>query len=326
MKIYSMTATFGKLQHETLTLQPGLNIVHAPNEWGKSTWCAFLVAMLYGMETRTHTTRTALADKDRYAPWSGAPMSGRIDLNWNGKDITIERRSKGRSVFSEFKAYETATGLSVAGLTGNNCGQVLLGVEKSVFLRSGFLRLTDLPVTQDESLRSRLNALVTTGDESGTADMLAQKLKELKNRCRFNRTGLLPQAQAQRSDLAHKLRELSSLQEQQHSLSSRKMQLRAESTNWKITRPPWPLPQPRRMPGGYPMPSRKSSAGRRFSGPQRTVAPACRMPTRPGTLCRPLRNCSSSLPASTVKNRLWPSHRKCQACPVPSGVFPAPRQ
>ena len=56
MKLYSMTATFGKLENETLTLTPGLNILEAPNEWGKSTWCAFLVAMLYGIETRVHTT------------------------------------------------------------------------------------------------------------------------------------------------------------------------------------------------------------------------------------------------------------------------------
>ena len=82
MKIYSMTATFGKLEHETLTLEPGLNIIDAPNEWGKSTWCAFLVTMLYGLDTRAKTTKTALADKERYAPWSGAPMSGRIDLCW----------------------------------------------------------------------------------------------------------------------------------------------------------------------------------------------------------------------------------------------------
>ena len=46
MKIYKMTATFGKLEHAELTLQPGLNILTAPNEWGKSTWCAFLVARL----------------------------------------------------------------------------------------------------------------------------------------------------------------------------------------------------------------------------------------------------------------------------------------
>lgn len=50
MKIYKMTATFGKLEHAELTLQPGLNILTAPNEWGKSTWCAFLVAMLYGLD------------------------------------------------------------------------------------------------------------------------------------------------------------------------------------------------------------------------------------------------------------------------------------
>ena len=75
MKIYSMTATFGKLSHETLTLQPGLNIIEAPNEWGKSTWCAFLENMLYGIDTREKTTKSALAAKERYAPWSGAPMA-----------------------------------------------------------------------------------------------------------------------------------------------------------------------------------------------------------------------------------------------------------
>ena len=54
MKIYKMTATFGKLEHAELTLQPGLNILTAPNEWGKSTWCAFLVAMLYGHPRQNH--------------------------------------------------------------------------------------------------------------------------------------------------------------------------------------------------------------------------------------------------------------------------------
>lgn len=85
MKIYSMTATFGKLEHESITLQPGLNIINAPNEWGKSTWCAFLVNMLYGLDTRAKSTKAQLADKDRYAPWSGTPMAGRIELNWNGR-------------------------------------------------------------------------------------------------------------------------------------------------------------------------------------------------------------------------------------------------
>ena len=215
MRIYSMTATFGKLEHEKLTLEPGLNIIDAPNEWGKSTWCAFLVTMLYGLDTRAKTTKTALADKERFAPWSGAPMSGRIDLNWNGRDITIERSSKGRTPMGVFKAYETESGLEISELTATNCGQVLLGVERSVFTRSAFLRFSDLPVTQDDALRHRLNALVTTGDESGEAEALGQKLRDLKNRCRYNKSGLLPQAEARQQELAGKIYELDTLTAQE---------------------------------------------------------------------------------------------------------------
>ena len=223
MIIYSMTATFGKLEHETLTLKPGLNIIEAPNEWGKSTWCAFLAAMLYGLDTRVKTTKTALADKERFTPWSGAPMAGRIDLNWQGRDITIERQTKRRVPLGEFRAYETETGLPIPELTAANCGQQLLGVEQTVFRRAGFIRHSDLPVTQDEALRRRLNALVTTGDESGAADKLAQQLKELKNRCRYNRSGLLPQAESERDAIEGKLQELENLQ-----LQSRKLQQRLE--------------------------------------------------------------------------------------------------
>lgn len=228
MKIYSMTATFGKLSHQTLTLKPGLNIIEAPNEWGKSTWCAFLIAMLYGIDTSTRSKKDFLAEKERYQPWSGEPMSGRMDLCWNGRDITIERRTKGRSVFGQFSAYETATGIAVPELTADNCGQLLLGVEQSVFARAGFLRLKDLPVQQDEVLRRRLNALVTTGDESDSADTLAQKLKELKNRCRFNRTGLIPQAEGQKRELTEKLSQIESLQQQAESLHGRQEELKGK--------------------------------------------------------------------------------------------------
>ena len=225
MRIYSMTATFGKLENETLTFQPGLNIIEAPNEWGKSTWCAFLMAMLYGIDTRERTTADRLADKERYAPWSGHPMSGRMDLRWKDKDITIERTTKGRIPMGSFRAYETESGLDIPELTGANCGQMLLGAERSVFQRTGFLRLTDMPVAQDAALSARLAALVTTGDESGTAQMLGAKLKELKNRCRYNRSGLLPQAEAERDALTQQLTAIEETSRQDALLKKRQREL-----------------------------------------------------------------------------------------------------
>ena len=213
MIIYSMTATFGKLEHQTLTLNPGLNVISAGNEWGKSTWCAFLATMLYGLDTRAKSTRNALAEKERFAPWSGAPMSGRIELNWNGRDITIERSTKGRVPMGEFLAYDTRSGMTIPELNGQNCGEKLLGVERSVFLRSGFIRFSDLNITDDEALRRRLNNLVTTGDENSAADGLGDQLRELKNKIRHNRTGLLPQAEAEKERLEASLQEMQRLEE-----------------------------------------------------------------------------------------------------------------
>ncbi len=225
MKIYSMRATFGKLEQASLTFEPGLNVIQAPNEWGKSTWCAFLVAMLYGIDTRSKNTRTQLADKERYRPWSGCAMEGSIRLNWQGRDITIERWTKGRIPMGEFRAYETDSGITVPELNGENCGRQLLGVEKEVFTRAGFLRFSDLPVTEDEQLRRRLNDLVTTGDESGNGQLLETKLKELKNRCRYNRNGLIPQARQQKELLEQRIEEHHTLSRQSREFTQQIHQL-----------------------------------------------------------------------------------------------------
>ncbi len=229
MKIYSMTATFGKLSQASLTLDTGLNIIYAPNEWGKSTWCAFLMAMLYGIDTGARTKSGFLADKEHYAPWSGEPMSGRMDICWNGRDLTIERKNKGRVPMGEVNAYETHTGIPVPELSVAMPGQVLLGVERSVFSRAGFLRLSEMPVTEDESLRRRLNELVTTADESGAADDLAQKLRDLKNRCKFNKKGLIPELETKRAEILQKLQQLEALEYQIASVADRQKALEEQT-------------------------------------------------------------------------------------------------
>ena len=230
MRIYSMTATFGKLEHETLTLQPGMNLISAHNEWGKSTWCAFLIAMFYGIDTRSKSSRTILSEKERYAPWSGSPMSGSIRLNWQGRDITIQRSTRGRVPMGEFRVFETDTGLDIPEITAANCGQLLLGVERSVFLRAGFIRFSDLNVSDDDAFRRRLNNLVTSGDEDGAAERLAGELKVLRNRIRYNRTGLLPQAEAERE-----IQEARYLEYQQLQQRSENIQRRMDETeDWHL--------------------------------------------------------------------------------------------
>ena len=234
MKILSMTATFGKLSRKTLTFEPGMNLIEAPNEWGKSTWCAFIMAMLYGIDTGARSKTGVLADKEHYAPWSGEPMSGRMDILWNGREITIERQAKGRTPLGEVKAYETKTGIPVPELSVAAPGQVLLGVEKTVFARSGFLRQAEMPVTEDESLCRRLNELVTTADESGASDALAKKLNDLKNACRVNsKKGLIPEQESKLADINNKLQQISALQQQVANIAQQQAQLKETLKVWE---------------------------------------------------------------------------------------------
>lgn len=127
MKIKRMTASFGGLEGARLELGPGLNVIQAPNEGGKSTWAGFLKAMLYGIDTRDRDRKGYLADKNRYQPWSGAPMEGELVLTWHGRDITLRRGRQGNSPFGAFSAVYTGTEEPVSGLTGDTCGQLSWG-------------------------------------------------------------------------------------------------------------------------------------------------------------------------------------------------------
>ena len=140
MIIRSMTADFGRLEGETLELEPGLNVIARPNESGKSTWCAFIRAMLYGIDTSERVKGGFLPDKLRYAPWSGAPMSGTMELEYAGREITLTRWTKSASSpMREFRAVYSGTAEPVPGLTGASAGEALIGAGREIFRRSAFI-------------------------------------------------------------------------------------------------------------------------------------------------------------------------------------------
>lgn len=195
MNILSMTATFGCLDQATLKLQPGLNLLEMPNESGKSTWCAFIRAMLYGLESRKGG---ALSERNRYTPWSGAAMSGSMDLVWQGKAITLRRFAKGSNPFGGFQAVYTGTEEPVPGLTADNAGEALLGVTKEVFQRTCFISQGGLWVDASGDLERRVASLASSGEEDVSYSDAEKRLRDWRNQRQSNRaTGALPKLRAQ---------------------------------------------------------------------------------------------------------------------------------
>ena len=209
MQINRLAATFGRLEHDTLELAPGLNLIEAPNESGKSTWTAFLRVMLYGLNTRD---RSPAADKRRYLPWSGSAMEGSLELTTPRGDVTILRRTaRAGSPMGSFSAVYTGTSEPVDWLSAAACGETLLGVPQDVFERSAYIRQTGIAVEQSKALEQRITSLITTGEEDTSFTAAAEQLKRQRNARRYNKSGLLPQAEEEARSLRATLAEIDEL-------------------------------------------------------------------------------------------------------------------
>lgn len=213
MEFHYLNATFGRLEQQELHLHPGLNLICAPNESGKSTWSAFIRTMLYGLSTRD---RGPLADKNRYAPWSGAAMQGRMDLLADGRAYTLLRDTRrAASPMGGFSCTYTGTATPVEGLTALNAGEQLLGVPREVFERSAFIGQNALAVQHDAELERRIASLITTGEEDASYTASYERLKKQLNRRRSNRTtGQIPVLEREIDQLQETLREVDALQQQ----------------------------------------------------------------------------------------------------------------
>ena len=198
MIIKRMSATFGCLDHAQLTPADGLNVIYAPNEAGKSTWCAFLRAMFYGVPSRERDKKGRLADKNRYQPWSGAAMEGELELVWRGREITLRRFSKGGAPFGGFEAIYTGTGEPVPELDGQTCGQLLLGVGREVWERTAFLgQSPTLAISSTPELERRIAALLSSGQEDVSYSQTQSLLKKWQNARRYNKSGFIPELERQ---------------------------------------------------------------------------------------------------------------------------------
>ena len=233
MLIRALEATFGKLERRAIAFAPGLNVIEAPNESGKSTLAAFLCAMLYGVPTHV---RGPLADKNRYLPWSGSPMEGSLELTAEGfGDVTLRRgTTRADNPMGRFSATYTGTGDEVPGLSAACCGEALLGVPREVFERSAFIRQGSLAVGQNAELERRIAALVSTGEEGASYSEAAAALRKRLNALRYNARGLIPTLERELAAEEETLSELRALSDEQRAaqdaldtLRGREAELRA---------------------------------------------------------------------------------------------------
>ncbi len=165
MKLRALEGQFGSMNDRKIEFTDGFSHLKLPSGWGKNTLCAFLRVMLYGPGTQ----RRDLGSIDQFMPVDGQPMMGRLEIEWNGRDVTIQRRTGSGEPMQEFEAYYTDSGERCRLLTAKNCGQVLLGMSEDDFVSNMLVEGEDL-VRPAAEVQQQLLSMMHTGDASKRAD------------------------------------------------------------------------------------------------------------------------------------------------------------
>lgn len=234
MQLLHANATYGKLDQARLDLQPGLNVICAPNEGGKSTWCRFLLAMFYGLNTRQ---RGDLADKNRFQPWSGSLMQGKLELSAGDKELTLSRRTQRPDApLGVFSCTYSGTDTPVPSLDAARCGETLLGVPQSVYQRCAFIPSGSLAIDADADLERRISALISTGDEKISFSQVESRLKKQLRQRKYNRSGSIPLLEAEIAGLRAAQQEAQTLTGQLENLQQQLSQAREDQARRRQAR------------------------------------------------------------------------------------------
>ncbi len=234
MKILNMYATFGKLNEKHLSLSEGMNVIYGANESGKSTWSAFIRVMFYGISTREQSKIGHLADKEKYAPWSGAPMYGKIEFLWQNKRYILERTANRAGILQKAKIFEADTGIEID--IPEPVGETLLGVRREVFERTAFIAQSQIAVSADKTgeLEKKIVALATTGEADFSQTQIIESLEKQRRKIKNYKKGELPDIEEELNTTREKL---SRAREEAQQLSVQSVELeRISSEEQKISR------------------------------------------------------------------------------------------
>ena len=140
---------FGKFNHKSMSLEPGLNIIYGENEAGKTTFHTFIRGMLFGIEKQ----RGKASSKDtysKYEPWDNpSNYQGMMRIESNGVDYRIERNFNRQN--KSFKVINEDLGCE---LTQDEIDKLFTGLDESCYYNT--ISISQLGSVTDKELENIL--------------------------------------------------------------------------------------------------------------------------------------------------------------------------
>ena len=166
---------FGILSDKSFDFSDGLNAFCLENGQGKSTFCAFIKCMLYGL---SESRRQDLSENERkhYAPWQGGRFGGSLTLRFDGRIYHISRSFGTRPAEDRMEVFDEQSGERTSDL-GTCPGETMLGMDAKGFaICAAFSERAFESRIENESILSLLGR--EECDQNGSLSTALARLEE----------------------------------------------------------------------------------------------------------------------------------------------------
>ncbi|MBR0086437.1 MAG: AAA family ATPase [Lachnospiraceae bacterium] len=196
---------FGILHDLHYEFSAGENVIIKENGWGKSTFAAFLRAMLYGLEG----SRKKGAENERryYAPWQGGVFGGSLTFEAEGESYTITRIFGKKDSDDEFELRNARNNL-VSKKYSEKIGEELFRLSRESFSRTVFISQTDCETAVNADMHARVASLTDNAHDMNSFETASGLLKARLNALTPGRkTGAISQRESEMAGLRLEIHE-----------------------------------------------------------------------------------------------------------------------
>jgi DNA repair exonuclease SbcCD ATPase subunit len=177
---------FGRLSDFDFEFSESVTAICQNNGFGKTTFAAFIKAMLYGLP-RTGARSVVENERKRYDPWQGGQYGGFLEFEIDGCTYRVTRYFGKTAAKDRFSFYDLTHHQESARFS-EKLGKELFGLDADSFSRSIFIpQLSLANLESTSSIRTKLSNLVDDTNDLNNYDTAEKKLKEERGKYRAYR-------------------------------------------------------------------------------------------------------------------------------------------
>jgi len=230
--------SFGKFSGRTIDFKPNFNLIFGSNEDGKSTLMAFFKMMFYGSSSGK-SSDIAKNLRKKYAPWSGAHISGAVEFEVLGQALRLHKEFKKSSASDKVTLYDLSIGRNIPVSPATEIGEQFFDMDLGEFERSVFIE-TFGGFSSDasgDSLAMRIANLSVSGDESISQNTILSRIAAAKEELvsKSGKKGLLVNEETRLEKLNADMDMLTSQIESQYTLMSQIDDLKTEISRLELS-------------------------------------------------------------------------------------------